>query len=167
MTRSMVGVTGTFSRAEVASTPRATPGRRSSTGLGVTAKLANAAQNTSEAAGDTYSSIENLTGSNFNDTLEGDGGANTINGGLGTDIMNGLGDNDTYFVNAVTDQVNEATEQGFDHVIATSNYVMASATEVEKLTTGLSDPHHIRLVAPFGLCSAAQREDGTSAFVLP
>ena len=31
--------------------------------------------------------------------------------------------------------MNEATEQGFDHVIATSNYVMASATEVEKLTT--------------------------------
>ncbi len=49
--------------------------------------------------------------------------------------MSGLGDNDTYFVNVVTDQVNEATEQGFDHVIATSNYVMASATEVEKLTT--------------------------------
>ena len=58
-------------------------------GLGVTAKLTNTAQNTSEAAGDTYSSIENLTGSNFNDTLEGDGGANTINGGLGTDIMRG------------------------------------------------------------------------------
>ena len=59
-------------------------------GLGVTAKLANATQNTGHAAGDTYSSIENLTGSNFNDTLEGDGGANTINGGLGTDIMRGL-----------------------------------------------------------------------------
>ena len=37
----------------------------------VTANLANAAANTGDAAGDTYTSIENLTGSAFADTLTG------------------------------------------------------------------------------------------------
>ncbi len=45
------------------------------------------------AAGDVLSNIENLTGSDFNDTLTGDAGANTILGGLGNDtIEGGVGD---------------------------------------------------------------------------
>jgi len=38
---------------------------------GVTADLANSANNTGDAAEDTYSSIENLRGTAFNDTLRG------------------------------------------------------------------------------------------------
>ena len=38
-----------------------------------------------DAEGDTLSTIENLTGSNLNDTLEGNGGGNTLAGGLGID----------------------------------------------------------------------------------
>ncbi len=40
-----------------------------------------------DADGDTLVNIENLTGSNFNDTLEGDGGNNILNGGTGTDTV--------------------------------------------------------------------------------
>ena len=54
------------------------------------------AQNTGGAGIDTLSGIENVTGSNYNDTLTGDGNAKTITGGLGTDfLVGGLG-NDTY-----------------------------------------------------------------------
>ncbi|PBJ21610.1 Bifunctional hemolysin/adenylate cyclase precursor [Pseudomonas sp. ACN8] len=51
-------------------------------------------QNTLGAGTDTLAGIENLTGSNFNDTLTGDNTNNVINGGLGNDILNGGGGDD-------------------------------------------------------------------------
>lgn len=46
---------------------------------------------------DFFSSIENVTGSQFTDTLNGNSNANTLNGLAGADIMNGLGGNDVLF----------------------------------------------------------------------
>ena len=62
---------------------------------GLTVDLGTPSNNTGEAIGDTYSSIENLLGSNFNDTLTGDGLNNIINGGAGNDTIEGLGGDDT------------------------------------------------------------------------
>ncbi|SLN64954.1 Bifunctional hemolysin/adenylate cyclase precursor [Pseudoruegeria aquimaris] len=60
---------------------------------GVLADLGNAANNAGDALGDTYSSIEALLGSAFNDDLRGDAGHNTIRGGQGDDTLTGdLGD---------------------------------------------------------------------------
>ena len=61
---------------------------------GVVASLANPASNTGEAAGDTYTSIERLRGSAFNDTLTGDANNNTLIGGLGADTLDGGGNFD-------------------------------------------------------------------------
>ncbi len=44
---------------------------------------------------DTLVSIENLTGSNYNDRLTGNNGANVLNGGAGADIIAGGNGNDT------------------------------------------------------------------------
>ncbi|MHA6233693.1 retention module-containing protein [Pseudomonas fluorescens group sp. PF-69] len=52
------------------------------------------AQNTIGAGTDTLTGIENLTGSNYNDTLTGDNNSNIINGGLGNDVLNGGGGDD-------------------------------------------------------------------------
>ncbi|WP_265312952.1 Ig-like domain-containing protein [Sphingomonas lycopersici] len=64
---------------------------------GVTVFL-NAAQgtNTGDAAGDTFESIENLTGSNYNDALYGDAGDNVLDGANGTDSLYGGAGNDIY-----------------------------------------------------------------------
>ncbi|WP_298863435.1 calcium-binding protein [uncultured Sulfitobacter sp.] len=43
------------------------------------------------AAGDTFDSIENLTGSNYSDILSGDHGANRISGAGGNDLLRGRG----------------------------------------------------------------------------
>jgi Ca2+-binding RTX toxin-like protein len=63
---------------------------------GVTASLTTPAQNGGDAAGDSYSSVENLTGSAFNDTLAGDGNANRIEGRAGSDMLTGNAGNDIF-----------------------------------------------------------------------
>jgi Ca2+-binding RTX toxin-like protein len=56
---------------------------------GVTANIAKSAGNKGDAAGDIYSSIENLQGSNFADKLVGDAFANILQGEKGDDILTG------------------------------------------------------------------------------
>ncbi|MFI0847992.1 calcium-binding protein [Mesorhizobium sp. IMUNJ 23232] len=64
-------------------------------GAGVIASLANPAINSGDADGDSYSSIENLTGSSFDDSLFGDNNVNVLSGGGGADVFKSYGGNDT------------------------------------------------------------------------
>jgi Ca2+-binding RTX toxin-like protein len=71
---------------------------------GVTVSLAvSAAQAMGGGGADTIANMENLVGSNFNDTLTGSTGANTIGGGGGRDTMTGGGGNDRFRLFAVSD----------------------------------------------------------------
>jgi Ca2+-binding RTX toxin-like protein len=57
---------------------------------GVTVSLAvSTVQATGSSGSDTLTSIENLTGSTFNDSLTGSTGANNLNGGAGDDLLSG------------------------------------------------------------------------------
>jgi Ca2+-binding RTX toxin-like protein len=69
----------------------------SDTATGVTVDLTKqgTAQNTGAAGSDTLIGIENLIGSQYNDTLIGDAGDNVIEGGLGNDVLIGGAGNDT------------------------------------------------------------------------
>ncbi|MBV7569636.1 calcium-binding protein [Pseudomonas sp. PDM27] len=99
----------------------------------VTVSLAlTTAQATGGSGSDTLLAFENLTGSNFNDTLTGNAGANTLSGGAGNDTLNGgagadtlLGGDgsDSYVVDNVGDVVSEtnavAATGGTDTVSST------------------------------------------------
>jgi serralysin len=73
---------------------------------GVIANLSSASSNRGDAYLDTFISIENLTGSNFADTLTGNSSANRLEGGAGADTLNGNGGNDTLMGGAGADVLN-------------------------------------------------------------
>lgn len=81
-------------------------------GSGITASLANAALNTGEAAGDSYVSVEDLTGTNHDDILNGLAGArnNTLKGGGGDDRLKGYSGADRLYGN----DGNDFLEGGID-----------------------------------------------------
>ena len=62
---------------------------------GLTADLLAPAANTGEAVGDVYQLVENLTGSNYADSLRGNDLNNTIAGLQGHDLLYGRGGNDS------------------------------------------------------------------------
>ncbi|RZJ30516.1 MAG: calcium-binding protein, partial [Brevundimonas sp.] len=98
---------------------------------------------------DTFSSIENATGTAFNDLIFGSAGANTLNGGAGRDtLLGGAGDDiliggsgvanemyggagsDLYVVSAVGDTLIENADEGVDRVeTALSNFVLGANLE--------------------------------------
>src|SRR6185312_16793912 len=113
-------------------------------GLGVTVNLsATKAQNTIRAGTDTLSGFENLTGSQFNDTLTGTiaanvligfGGNDILNGGVGADQMFGGTGSDTYVIDNVGDVVTELDGEGSDTIQASMSFSLAAVAFVENLT---------------------------------
>ena len=97
----------------------------------VTVSLAIAgAQATGGSGLDTLVSIENLVGSNYNDSLTGSNGDNTLDGGLGNDTLAGGLGNDSYAVNSTLDIVTEGLNAGMDQVnSALANYTLGANLE--------------------------------------
>lgn len=84
------------------------------------------------AGNDILNSIENLSGSIYNDSLTGDGSSNSLYGGLGDDTLDGGAGNDTYVVDSVSDVVSELDNNGTDTVLIRSallTYTLGSYIE--------------------------------------
>jgi Ca2+-binding RTX toxin-like protein len=115
---------------------------------------------TNDAEGDTFSGIENVTGSAHSDFLQGDDGANVLRGlasvdqlhgeagddrleggadadwlegGAGVDITIGGAGDDRHFVDNASDVVIEAGGEGIDGVFASVSYALPSGAEIERL----------------------------------
>lgn len=109
----------------------------------VIADLAQPANNAGEAAGDTFVSIEGLSGSRFGDQLYGDARANRLwgnesgdllDGRAGADLMRGGTGNDTYVVDNAGDRVIERADAGLDTVVSSVGYTLPGTVEVLVLT---------------------------------
>lgn len=95
-----------------------------SASAGVSASLAAPKTNSGDAKGDIYSSIENLSGSRFNDVLAGDATANVLAGGSGNDTLEGAAGGDVLNGGAGSD---------------TASYVSASASVKANLADAASN----------------------------
>jgi Ca2+-binding RTX toxin-like protein len=90
-----------------------------------------------------FISIENLTGSQGQDVLVGDGGSNVLRGGAekdnligggGNDIMYGGTDSDHYYVDSSGDIAFEYAGEGtYDVVWASTSYALTAGSEIEQL----------------------------------
>jgi Ca2+-binding RTX toxin-like protein len=114
-----------------------------------------------EAQGDTFNSIENITGSPLRDVIEGDSYANllrgqdgdddlfggygndTLEGGAGYDHLYGQSGRDTliggtssdvYYVDDAGDRIVERASEGNDSVYTIVNYALTPGAEVEYLS---------------------------------
>lgn len=68
-----------------------------------------------DAQGDFYISVENISGSAFDDTLRGDSGSNTINGRAGDDLIVGRGGNDRLIGGLGDDRIFGGQESDYIH----------------------------------------------------
>ncbi|WP_414014541.1 calcium-binding protein [Limnohabitans sp.] len=94
----------------------------------VTVSLAlTTAQNTVGAGTDTLNTIENLTGSSFNDTLKGSSSANTLHGGTGADVVWGGAGNDMLYGGSGTDQfVFDTTLNAYNNLDTIKDFVQGT-----------------------------------------
>lgn len=98
----------------------------------------------SDAAGDRFAGIENVTGTGFKDVLTGNAGVNVLTGGGGADRINGRGGADTmiggaghdiYSVDASDDKIIEEAGGGNDTAyVSVNNYTMVANLERLVLT---------------------------------
>ena len=78
--------------------------------------------------------IEVGIGSRFGDTIIGNDGANTLDGGAGRDHLAGQGGDDTYFVDNRHDIIFETADGGIDTIIVVSGrYSLRNADNVENI----------------------------------
>jgi Ca2+-binding RTX toxin-like protein len=98
---------------------------------GVTVDLATGTASGGDASGDSFSSIENITGSAHNDSLTGDAGANHLDGGAGNDFIWGGDGNDTLVGGHGADMLSGG--QGID----TADYSASLSGVTVNLATGI------------------------------
>jgi Ca2+-binding RTX toxin-like protein len=110
--------------------------------VGVLVSLTSGTAEGGHAVGDTFTNIENLSGSGFNDTLTGDildnvlwglAGDDSLDGRSGNDTMHGGTGNDLYVVDAANDVVIEALNAGNDTVNAWVTHTLSDNVEALRL----------------------------------
>jgi len=100
----------------------------------VTVDLGAGTAQGSDADGDTFVNVENVTGTSFDDTLTGSKGDNLLDGGAGNDTLAGGTGDDTYIVDSTQDHVIEQANAGHDTVISSASFVLGDNLENLVLT---------------------------------
>jgi Ca2+-binding RTX toxin-like protein len=93
------------------------------------------AQRGSEARGDVICGFENIYGSNQNDVLRGDSGANRLNGRGGADVLEGREGDDIYFVDDSSDVAIEDFGAGVDLVNVTNAASFTLGDNIENMNS--------------------------------
>ena len=109
---------------------------------GIAVSLATSTGSGGEATGDTITNVENITGSEYNDTLVGDSGRNrldgrdgndTLIGGAGKDTLRGKAGADTFSYTTLTDSPLRTRDRILDLVIGTDRIQGPNAVSASNL----------------------------------
>jgi len=103
---------------------------------GVNVSLATGTAGGGDAQGDVFVNFERLTGSSFSDTLEGDGNANTLAGGSGTDMLSYAHASAGVTVNLSITTAQNTGGAGIDIVSQFENLTGSNFADVLTGTTG-------------------------------
>lgn len=104
----------------------------------VTVNLANPGLNTGDAAGDTYTGIEFVLGSNQNDNISGTSVDDILDGGIGADTLSGGAGNDWYYIDNANDVINEVDGNGTADRVSLdmgASFTLAADDSIEIFTT--------------------------------
>jgi Ca2+-binding RTX toxin-like protein len=106
-----------------------------SSGAGVNVSLATGSASGGDAEGDALTEIENLTGSGFDDVLEGDGGPNMLDGGTGSDTLSYANTEAGVIVSLATSASQDTGGAGLDRIAGFEN--LTGSTFADVLTGNL------------------------------
>ncbi len=123
---------------------------------GVTVDLSNSANNTGEAFGDTFISVEMVQGSVFDDTITGDAVDNWLYGYSGNDVVNGGAGADVIFGNDGSDTLSGGTG-------ADTFYFIAGDTGTDTVTDFENDVDQLDLQYLGAFSSTQQVLDAASS----
>jgi len=136
-------------------------------GAAVVASLLVPAGNTGDAAGDGYTSIENLTGTDFADTLTGDGTANTLSGLGDDDTLTGGGGLDTFIVTGGSDTISDLGNGSSSEIVTVASGATLTATVTAAWTaTTATSNSGTASVAGSGVNLNVRNATGTSGWSL-
>jgi Ca2+-binding RTX toxin-like protein len=105
---------------------------------GVNVSLQTGIGSGGDAAGDTLLNIENLTGSNFNDTLEGTAGNNVLDGGLGSNTVSYANATAGVTVNLSTTTAQNTIGAGTDTLLNFQNVTGSGFNDTLTGTAGIN-----------------------------
>ncbi len=105
---------------------------------GVNVSLMTGSGSGGDAAGDTLSAIENLTGSNFDDTLEGNAGTNVLSGGAGIDTASYANATAGVTVNLATTTAQTTVGAGSDTLTGFENLTGSQFNDTLTGTAGVN-----------------------------
>jgi Ca2+-binding RTX toxin-like protein len=114
----------------------------------VTVNLATNVNTGGDAQGDSLSAIENLTGSDYNDTLTGNTGINVLSGGAGNDALAGGDGNDTLIGGTGSDTLTGGN--GDDVLLAGQDIVYDGLFALTPFDAQYDDWHHYESGDPMG-----------------
>ncbi len=128
--------------------------------------LANGGANGGDAEGDTISGFEQVTGSEYGDTIAGDANANTLSGEGGDDNLYGDAGNDIIYGGAGADII--AGEAGSDALVGGSGddyYMFGDGSEVDTVIELAGEGTDIAYFTNIGVGDIGIYKSGTSLLI--
>jgi Ca2+-binding RTX toxin-like protein len=126
------------------------------------AVFVNLVERIESSTGTTLTTIEAAIGSNFNDTLTGDGAANFLDGRAGNDTLDGGGGNDSLVGGAGADRILFDDSEGYDAIFGFETGVDV----IDATAYNSADPDYAPRIFEFGSDLVIEFQNGDNLYLV-